>query len=69
MLETKESFDDSTRIYNGLANLLFLMKDCKPKDRSDMDRIYALAISDLEKIIGYWLGLVLLKRGNLEWRY
>ena len=69
MSEINEEFDGATKVYNALINLLFLMKDYKPKDRSDTDRIYALAISDLEKVVGYWLGLILLKRGNLEWRH
>lgn len=27
---------------------------CKPQDRSPLDRVYAVASTDIEKIIAYW---------------
>lgn len=42
------------RINNLLQEALLRLKSYKPNDRSDMDRCYAVTITEMEKIIAYF---------------
>ena len=40
--------------YKALTKALEELKKAKPNDRSEMDRCYAVCITDLEKLIAYY---------------
>ena len=37
-----------------INNLIARMRECKPNDRSAVDRVYAVSLTDLEKVAAYW---------------
>lgn len=37
-----------------LRFVLTTLKDCKPNDKSEVDRRFAITITELEKVIGYF---------------
>lgn len=41
-------------ILRKIEELIRLMRNLKPNDRSEIDRIYAVTLTDLEKIAAYW---------------
>jgi U3 small nucleolar ribonucleoprotein component len=41
-------------IQRKIEELIRLMRNLKPNDRSEIDRIYAVTLTDLEKIAVYW---------------
>lgn len=41
-------------ILRKIEELIRLMRNLKPNDRSEIDRIYAVTLTDLEKITAYW---------------
>jgi hypothetical protein len=41
-------------IQRKIEELIRLMRNLKPNDRSEIDRIYAVTLTDLEKIAAYW---------------
>ena len=46
-------FDDN-EVLEHLTRSLDILMDGKPNDRSDKDRRYAIAITDMEKVIAYF---------------
>lgn len=44
---------ETAKIVARLATALEQMRQAKPGDRSELDRRYAIAITDLEKVIAY----------------
>jgi hypothetical protein len=45
-------------IVRELERLLFWVKECKPNDGSDIDRRYAIFITELEKVYAYFVTYV-----------
>lgn len=41
-------------ILEKIEALMRLIRNLKPDDRSNLDRIYAVALTDLEKVSAYW---------------
>ncbi len=42
----------------GIRQLLDLMRSMKPEERSERSRRIAIAITELEKVLAYWLVFV-----------
>jgi len=47
-------------VYSQMLSTLQTMKDAKPNDRSEKDRRYAVAITEMEKSIAYFAFYVML---------
>lgn len=41
-------------ILDKIEALIRLIRNLKPDNRSDIDRIYAVTLTDLEKVSAYW---------------
>jgi hypothetical protein len=55
---------DEERVYNALIAVLGILHECKPNDRSDADRSYAVAVTELQKLIGFWFVYALYFRAS-----
>jgi hypothetical protein len=42
-------------IYDRIRELLILMRDHKPGDLSEADRLWAIAITEVEKLLAFWM--------------
>jgi len=47
----KTTTKDIDRLF---TNLMFSLKDMKPDDRSELDRRFAICMTELEKLIAYF---------------
>lgn len=52
-----ENMDAESLSY--LVRTLAILRENKPNDRSDRDRIYAIVITDMEKTIAYFKHMVM----------
>lgn len=43
------------KLLRKLEELIAAMRESKPSDRSDVDRVYAVTLTELEKVRAYWL--------------
>lgn len=44
---------DPNKLFSSLCDVVSTAKSEKPNDRSDLDRRYAVVITDLEKVLAY----------------
>ncbi len=47
------------RIYLVLTGALVTLRDAKPNDRSEMDRRWAITITEMEKVVAYYNSWIL----------
>ncbi len=54
-----ENWDVEMRVAGAIKNALDVLQEAKPGDRSEIDRRYAITITELEKVLAYyeyWIG-------------
>lgn len=54
-----ENWETETRVADAIKQALGELQEAKPGDRSEIDRRYAITITDLEKVLSYyeyWIG-------------
>lgn len=42
-------------VYETMLTTLAALRQNQPKDRSEIDRAYAVAITEMQKVIGFWM--------------
>ncbi len=47
------------KIYQVLASALITLRDAKPNDRSEMDRRWAITVTEMEKVVAYYNSWIL----------
>ncbi len=52
-VEDKEKIEKTRQVLDSVENTLQKMRDVKPGDRSELDKRYAIIITDMEKIYAY----------------
>lgn len=53
------SDSELVKIYLVLTNALVALRDAKPSDRSEMDRRWAITITEMEKVVAYYNSWIL----------
>lgn len=63
--ETTDNLTNEQKLMVQLGQLRDEFRRLKPNDKSDKDRVYAIAITEAEKLLGYWMLWAVIGEANM----